>query len=282
MWYDLFNRLMKVNEAKFILAEKSISHMNANELMVVKRYWESLLPDNKDRTWLEEQLADLDGLLKTKPVEDPPYTLEPKINEWLQEKFGKHTPQVHEDMPDEIRKLVHGVLYHLEPAKILRVKRGGRNDWDVNIHSYKQISHHGVKDYMDDIFVKQLGFMATEEDPSYDDEFPEYQHELGLDIIISYEDPDEAELDEPEKSEQPEHGEDNPDWWKKGSEETQDNKGEYSAEKNVYSGPTPEVGDSFAGGAVTRVDKHEGYNVLWITRKDAPDFQVKMLPPKDE
>lgn len=74
--------LKRIGEAK--LKEKSISHMNASELMLVKRYWESLLPDRPDGTekrWLEEQLADLGNLLQGKPIEQPPYTLEPKLRE---------------------------------------------------------------------------------------------------------------------------------------------------------------------------------------------------------
>lgn len=81
--------LKKIGEAK--LKEKSISHMNANELMVVKRYWESVLLKkhvDSERKWLDEQLEDLNELLKGKPIEDPPYTIEPKINECVCHIYG--------------------------------------------------------------------------------------------------------------------------------------------------------------------------------------------------
>jgi len=76
--------LKRVSE--LILFEKSISQMDVGELLLVQRYWESLLPGKhvkSERDWLEEQLKDLKELLKNKPIESPPYTLEPKLDENL-------------------------------------------------------------------------------------------------------------------------------------------------------------------------------------------------------
>lgn len=66
------------------LTEKSISQMTTDELLRVQRYWEGLLPKTKVKTeydWLEEQLEDVCNLLKKKPLEKIPYTIEPILKE---------------------------------------------------------------------------------------------------------------------------------------------------------------------------------------------------------
>lgn len=76
--------VVKITEAE--LVEKSISQMTTDELLRVQRYWEGLLPETKVKTeydWLEEQLKDVCNLLKRKPLEKFPYTIEPILKENL-------------------------------------------------------------------------------------------------------------------------------------------------------------------------------------------------------
>jgi len=166
----------------------------------------------------------------------------------ISEAFGRSKVMVHEEMPEELRQLVRGALYHLEPAKIMQVKTGVEsgygpqadkkwNVFDVYVRTYQKIDREMAEEYFDGIMVKQVGM---EKSPThFDPDQPRYQGQANdyiLDLHIVYEPDDDDEPDEDKDDTDPgmedmlgkfgagkggkgrRDDEDPEDWWKKGSD----------------------------------------------------------------
>jgi hypothetical protein len=161
----------------------------------------------------------------------------------ISEAFAKGKEMVHEDMPEDFRQAVRGVLYHLEPAKILRVERRKKmtfdpersddiDTWDVSIHTYQVVSIGDAEEYFDDLLVKQLHLNKLNH--TYDREWPSYYlfgESVQLGIYFTYDQPESDEKDFPEEDPDADpygnepkgtsagrRDDDPEDWWKKGSD----------------------------------------------------------------